>query len=84
VSLANLPDETPVWIDGHGQATLGELRHAPKADETLSERERTLNMWRDIAALNTNRHPWEPKLTYDQVRTYHRIRSPSDPPRPYD
>lgn len=81
MTLADLPDDTPVWIDGYGESTLGEIRHQPEEVETLSDFERTVNMWCDIAACNLNRQPWEPELSYDQVRAYHAIREPWDPPQ---
>lgn len=46
--------------------------------------ERTLNLWRDVASAPTNRQPWEPDLTLDEIRTYHAIREPGDPPRIFD
>ena len=86
MSLAGLPDSTPVWIDGYGESTIGELVAARTADdpEPLSEWERTLNLWRDVASAHTNRQPWEPDLTFGEIRTHHAIREPGDPPRIFD
>lgn len=76
------PDSTPVYVDGHGTTTLGEIRGAVEPEpEPLTDFERTANMWCDIAVAHTNRMPWEPDLTYDQIRAYHAIREPGDPAR---
>ena len=81
-ALSALPADTPVYVDGYGVATLGELRNAPpEGAAPLSDWERTLNMYRDLAALNTNRQPWEPHVTAAEIRAFHGSRSIDDPPR---
>jgi len=86
VTLADLPDSTPIWIAGYGESTIGELVAARTAEEPepLTDFERTVNMWADIVCANTNRQPWEPDLTFDQIRTYHATREPGDPARIFD
>jgi len=49
MSLAALPDDTPVWIDGHGASTLGEIRDAIEVPELLSDEEATIEMWTPCA-----------------------------------
>lgn len=83
MSLSSLPESTPVYVDGYGPSTVGELVAARSDDGTveLSDWERTLNLYRDLAALNTCRQPWEPRVSQSEIRAYHASRSTGDPPR---
>lgn len=81
MSLATLPDDTRVWIDGHGEATLGEIRAAPEEGPALSLEDATLEMWGDIATRNLCRHPWEEHVSPSAIRAYHVSRYTSVPPR---
>ena len=73
-ALSALPDSTPVYIDGHGQATLGEIRHAPEENPALDEWGATLDMYADLATRNLCRDPWDSGATPLATREYHASR----------
>jgi len=74
MTLARLPDATPVYIDGHGPATIGEIRHAPEETPDLSLEQATIDMWCDIGTLNLCRHPWENPASVAEIRAFHASR----------
>ena len=70
-ALAHLPDSTPVYVDGHGPATLGEIRAAPEIEPPLSLEDATIEMWEDIVTRNLCLHPWEEPVSASAIRAFH-------------
>lgn len=56
-ALATIEDARRVWIDGHGEATVGELR-ASVRDTDLDSRARTIAMWGWIVTHPDEPRPW--------------------------
>lgn len=54
MTLAELPGTTPVYVEGFGVTTLGEVRGR---DRDLDSRARTVAMWGHIAT-NPDARPW--------------------------
>ena len=73
-TLATLPDDTPVYVDGHGSATLGDIRRTPEEGPGLSLEEATIEMWEDIATRNLCLHPWEEPVSVSAIRAFHASR----------
>jgi hypothetical protein len=71
-TIAGLPGETRVWVDGHGEATLADCR--TEKTPGLDEREATCQMWEDIATRNLCRDPWQPGVSVSDVRAFHASR----------
>jgi hypothetical protein len=80
-SITALPDSTPVYVDGHGSSTLGEVRHAAEDGPALSDWDMTLEMYADLASLNLCRHPWEEPVSHTAIREFHASRSTGVQPR---
>ena len=71
MSLAGLPASTPVYIDGFGPSTIGEIRATEETPALDEEWAATLDMWGDVCTRNLCREPWEPGATPSEVRAYH-------------
>ena len=55
MSLSELPDDHPIYIDGYGPSTVGEVRGECLPDDTDSA---TVRMWVAIALWNPRAKPW--------------------------
>ena len=70
MNAVTIPDTQLVYVPGHGELTVGDLRTRPDADEQGSDEDATVRMWVWIATRDKDAEPWRTGEVVTRDKTY--------------